>query len=64
MISIDRQILRVQRELKKLPRVYERQIHAKRMTSAEATRDIEEMRAVLQTLRFVQAGQRVRETGK
>jgi hypothetical protein len=63
-ITIDQQIACVKRELTMRGTVYNRQVAAGRMKSEEATRQIETMRAVLQTLLEVRAGRQFREGGK
>jgi hypothetical protein len=63
-INIDQQIACVKRELTMRGTVYTHQVARGKMKSADATREIETMRAVLQTLLHVQAGAQFRETGR
>lgn len=64
MITIEDQIKCVKRELTMRSTVYTNQVTRGKMRHDEATREIETMRAVLQTLLSVQAGAQFRETGK
>ena len=62
-ISIEDQIKCVKRELTMRGTVYTHQVSRGKMRQDEAVREIETMRAVLQTLLHVQAGQQFREGG-
>jgi len=55
MISIDDQVKCVEREIKMRHSVYARRVADKKMTQAQADREIEAMEAVLGTLRDVQS---------
>lgn len=61
-IPIADQIACVKRELTMRGQVYSRQVATGRMKQARATHEIETMRAVLQTLMAVQAGEEFRLT--
>lgn len=55
-VSLARQIASVKREIALRTRVYPRQIDMKRMTPAEADREIAAMTAVLHTLMKLETG--------
>lgn len=63
MIPIEDQIKCVKRELTMRGKVYTHQIARGKMRHDEAEREIETMRAVLQTLMDVQAGRKFRAEG-
>jgi hypothetical protein len=58
--GLDEQIECVERELRYRRHVYPRRVAAKRMTQANADREVEKMEAVLATLREVRDGDKVR----
>jgi cbb3-type cytochrome oxidase cytochrome c subunit len=56
-VSLTSQIAEVQRELKMRADVYPRQVAARRMRQAEADLHVAHMRAVLATLKWLQANE-------